>query len=151
MAAAGVHRDGRSTARVTHSGRSPYDAGMHEPLIHVACLCAAWCRVCDEYAPLFAAVAAEQAAAHGRVVRHWIDIEDEAELLGDFDVETFPTVVVVGPEGVRFAGALTPHKDVLRKVLRSTLGDDAGGAGSPAAAPAVESFARRLRQRSGGA
>src|SRR5688572_24350056 len=43
----------------------------------LACLCAAWCRTCDGYRPVLDAVAAE----FGLGAR-WIDIEDEADLLG---------------------------------------------------------------------
>jgi thioredoxin-like negative regulator of GroEL len=115
--------------------------------IHIVCLCAAWCRTCDEYAPVLAQVSAELAASHGAVCQHWIDIEDEAELVGDFDVETFPTLVVIGPDGVRFAGPLTPQPDTLRRVLRATVADAPTATRWPAVAPEIEAFAARLRAR----
>jgi hypothetical protein len=76
---------------------------------------------------------------------HWIDIEDEAELLGDFDVETFPTLVIADAQQVRFAGPLTPQADTLRRVLRATVLDAANGGPWPAVAAPIEAFARRLR------
>lgn len=66
-------------------------------------------------------VTSERAAAAVGLRREWIDIEDDAELVGDFDVETFPTLVIIEPDGGRFAGPLTPQADTLRRVLRATM------------------------------
>ena len=42
-------------------------------------------------------------ASKGTALRmHWIDIEDEVELVGDVDVETFPTIVIADHDKVRF-------------------------------------------------
>jgi len=120
---------------------------MPDRAIHIVCLCAAWCRLCDDYAPVLEQVAAELAAGDDRVLRHWIDIEDEAELVGEFDVETFPTLVVIGPDGVRFAGPLTPQPETLRRVLRATVAETSADARWPAVAPEIDAFAARLRQR----
>ncbi|MDE2147224.1 MAG: thioredoxin family protein [Burkholderiales bacterium] len=122
-------------------------AGAASEPVHVACLCAAWCRLCDSYAPVFEA--ALQGLGVPGLRMHWIDIEDEAELVGEFDVETFPTLVVADAQRVRFAGALTPQPETLQRVLRAVLA--AGGdAGAAADLPeGVEAFAARLRQRAG--
>ena len=78
----------------------------------------------------------------------WIDIEDEADLLGDVDVETFPTLLLIGPEGVRFAGPVAPHADTLRRLLlQATATDAASGQGLSAVSPEVQAFARRLQGR----
>lgn len=83
----------------------------------VACLCAAWCRTCDDYNAVFAALRQDNPAC--RFV--WIDIEDEAELVGDLDVETFPTLLIgVGPE-LRFIGPVTPQLATAQRVLDSAL------------------------------
>ena len=110
--------------------------------LHVACLCAAWCRTCDGYAPVFEQVLQGLRNQHPNLVTHWIDIEDEAELLGDLDIETFPTIVVADAGGVRFAGPLTPQPETLQRLLRAVL-----SAPVSAEAPAVLAFAQRLRQR----
>ena len=86
----------------------------------------------------------ELMAAHGNLRVHWIDIEDEAELVGELDVETFPTLVVIGPDGVRFAGPLTPQPETLRRLLRATLVEARPGVRWPAVAPEIEAFAERL-------
>ena len=53
----------------------------------VACLCAAWCRTCDDYRPTFDALAREF-EREARFV--WVDIEYDEEALGDVDVVDFP-------------------------------------------------------------
>ncbi len=78
---------------------------------------------------------------------HWIDIEEEAELVGDLDVETFPTLVILDAEQVRFAGPLTPQAETLRRLLRATLQDVDPARVWPAVDPEIEAFAARLRLR----
>lgn len=104
-------------------------------MLQLTCLCAAWCRTCDAYAPLLREVGAEFG-----VVPRWVDIEDEADLVGDVDIATFPTLLVQDGEGVRFYGPVTPHADTLRRLLKN-----AAAPGTPAAVPAeVRALAQRL-------
>ncbi|MBV8603583.1 MAG: thioredoxin family protein [Pelomonas sp.] len=115
------------------------------PPVSLVCLCAAWCRLCDDYRPLFERVAAELRATVPQVEARWIDIEDEAELVGELDIETFPTLVIAGPEGVRFAGPLLPREDTLRRLVAHAITDVAPDAAWPRAAPEFSAFAARLR------
>jgi thioredoxin 1 len=85
------------------------------PTFWVICLCAEWCGVCRDYRPVFEAVAAR----HPGLRFAWIDIEDEAERLGDLDIETFPTLLVAEGESQRFLGTLTPHAETLSRLLES--------------------------------
>ncbi len=57
----------------------------------VMCFCAAWCDTCKEYQPKFESLAAQ----HSDTCFVWVDIEDHPELLGDEDVENFPTIAIV--------------------------------------------------------
>jgi len=108
--------------------------------VHVACLCAAWCRTCESYQQVFEAACAELQRDDLQV--RWIDIEDEAELIGDLDIETFPTLLIADGEQVRFAGPLTPQPETLKRVLRAHLAD-----ATPArVAPEYVQLAARLRQ-----
>ena len=120
---------------------------MPSPTLDIACLCAAWCRLCDDYAPVLEQAVGELVAAGAPLRCHWIDIEDQADLVGDFDVETFPTLVVADARHVRFAGPLTPQADTLRRLLRALVLEAPDDRPWPAAAPAIEAFARRLRAR----
>jgi thioredoxin-like negative regulator of GroEL len=81
----------------------------------VVCLCAEWCGACREYRPLFEQVA----RAHPSMRFAWVDIEDHADLADDFDVETFPTILVAGAEGTHFLGPMLPHAETLSRMLAS--------------------------------
>lgn len=84
----------------------------------VICLCAAWCGTCREFQPAFDAASAQQPD----MVFRWLDVEDEADALGDVDVETFPTLVVGGRDGVvRFAGPVLPQAQQIARLLQSVL------------------------------
>lgn len=107
----------------------------------VACLCAGWCRTCDGYALVFDSVLHGLRTAHPGLQPRWIDIEDEAELLGDVDIETFPTIIVIDAQEVRFAGPLTPQPETLQRVLRAALDAPAG----VRLTPELQAFAQRLR------
>jgi thioredoxin 1 len=122
-------------------------AGMSGRTVHLACLCAAWCRLCDDYAKVIADVKADPAWRDADLHWHWIDIEDEADLVGDFDVETFPTWVIADARGVRFAGPLEPQPDTLRRLLRATVLQPDGAAA--ATTPEAAAFAKRLSGHSG--
>jgi len=77
----------------------------------VACLCASWCRTCDDYRPTFAAVA----AAHPDLRFAWIDIEDHSDALGPvaLDIDDFPTLLVARGAALRFFGPILPHPETL--------------------------------------
>ncbi len=86
----------------------------HDGLV-VACYCAAWCDTCNGYRPGFAALAA-------RMPEHllvWIDIEESEELLGDEDIENFPTILVQSGRGNHFYGVMLPHPEHLERLLQS--------------------------------
>jgi thioredoxin 1 len=70
----------------------------------VACLCAAWCDVCRQYRPGFDALAAQHPDKHFI----WIDIEDQADVVGDLDVENFPTLLIQHGDTVAFFGTVQP-------------------------------------------
>ncbi|KRD56141.1 thioredoxin [Acidovorax sp. Root275] len=94
------------------------------------CLCAAWCGTCGVYRPLFD----ELARAHPDVRFEWVDIEDDAEIAGDLDVETFPTLLIADGERALFLGPLLPQAPVLGRLLASlqAASPQAGGAGGEA-------------------
>ena len=94
------------------------------------------------------ALAAEFTRAGVRAHWHWVDIEDEADLVGDLDVETFPTLVIADDTQVRFAGPVTPQRDTLQRLLRATVLEARPDVSWPAVEPAVQAFAVGLRRRS---
>jgi len=85
------------------------------PHLLVACLCAAWCRTCDDYRPTFDMLAPEF-SAQARFV--WVDIEDDEDALGDVDVQDFPTLLVAHGDAVLFFGPVLPHAANARALLQ---------------------------------
>jgi thiol-disulfide isomerase/thioredoxin len=92
----------------------PAAAPSPEPLL-VACLCAAWCRLCNSYADTFAELARHH-PAHRFV---YVDVEDEAELVHAVDVENFPTLLIAAGDELRFLGVITPQPGTLERLLRA--------------------------------
>ena len=88
------------------------------PPLLVACLCAAWCRTCDEYRPAFDALAHEF-EREARFV--WVDIEDDEEALGGVDVVDFPTLLIAHGEAIAFYGPVLPHMQTARQLLQRAL------------------------------
>lgn len=83
----------------------------------VACLCAQWCGTCRDYRAVFAQ--AEREFPQARFL--WVDIEDEADLVGPVDVEDFPTLLIARGEEVAFFGPLLPHASTLMRLLQARL------------------------------
>lgn len=88
---------------------------MSSTELDVVCLCAQWCGTCRDYVATFADL---QAAMPGHRYR-WIDIEDEADAIGDIDVETFPTLMVSHKGVVLFAGPVLPRLTDAQRLLEA--------------------------------
>lgn len=86
----------------------------------VACLCAAWCDVCMQYKPGFDALAAQ----HPDKLFLWIDIEDRADIVGDFDVENFPTLLIQCGDDVVFYGTSLPDQHIAHRLITSHAAKD---------------------------
>jgi thioredoxin-like negative regulator of GroEL len=107
--------------------------------LHVVCLCAAWCGVCRDYRAVLDEIATRFA---GRAAFRWIDIEDEAELLGDIDVDNFPTLLIARDGRALFFGTITPQPATLERLVQGALGDELAPV---AAGPELDNLLRRLR------
>jgi len=81
----------------------------------VACLCAAWCGTCGSYRATFD----QLAERHPDKFFVWIDIEDHADIVGDLDVENFPTLLVQRHELVAFFGTMLPDANIAHRLLQT--------------------------------
>jgi len=81
----------------------------------VICLCAEWCGTCRDYRPGF-----DELASRFPGVRFgWVDIEDQADDLGDLDIENFPTLFIQRRESVLFFGTMLPHLSHLQRLIET--------------------------------
>lgn len=103
----------------------------------VVALCAEWCGTCRDYRPLLAA----RASAMPDEVHLWVDIEDDADQLGDLDIETFPTLLVLHRGRPLFFGPVLPQIDVVDRLLQTLRG---GAPAEAQVAPENEAAVRWL-------
>jgi thioredoxin 1 len=79
----------------------------------VVSLCAAWCDTCGEFRAGFERLA----KAHPRATFVWLDIEDDAAIAGDIDVENFPTLAIYrGTHPLHF-GISLPHEGAVGRLV----------------------------------
>src|SRR6185503_1006201 len=86
----------------------------------IVCLCAAWCDTCEEFMKTFARLSDADAGS----AYVWIDIEDDAAVAGDIDVENFPTIAVFRGGRPVFYGVTLPQEPVVARTL-AALADPA--------------------------
>jgi thioredoxin reductase (NADPH) len=86
----------------------------------VVCLCAAWCETCSEFRDTFDRLA----KAHPGAGFVWLDVEDDSALVGDIEIENFPTLAVFRGEKPLFYGVTMPQEGVVARTLASLTRDD---------------------------
>ena len=91
------------------------------PHLLVACFCAAWCRTCDDYVQVMDALKLQYAQQADFV---WVDIEDQAEVLDNVDVENFPTLLISDAQQVYFWGTVLPHAATASQLIDRVLSGD---------------------------
>ena len=109
----------------------------------VVSFCAAWCDTCNEFRLAFERIAA--ARPQTRFV--WLDIEDDADVAGDIDVENFPTLAVYrGAVPVHFGVAL-PHEFTVLRLIDALAASGSAMRDAPAAVADLPARMIALRER----
>lgn len=88
----------------------------------VTCLCATWCLTCEAYRPTFAVIAER----FPDMTFRWVDIEDEAQVVGELDIQNFPTLLIQSGTKVRFFGTVTPQPRVLEAIVAACVRESMG-------------------------
>ena len=92
-----------------HSLRSAWRDGQ----LVVVTLCAAWCHTCDEFRVALQRIAQSRPDA----AFLWLDIEDDAAICGDVDVENFPTLAVFRGDALLHFGVSLPHEGIVARLI----------------------------------
>jgi thioredoxin 1 len=109
----------------------------------VACLCAAWCDTCSSYRSMFE----ELALRHPDKFFTWIDIEDQAHLIEELDIENFPTILIQHHDTCLFIGTMLPDTNLLHRLI-SSLETSEGEQATPMAHSKLEWSLRDRLQHS---
>lgn len=83
----------------------------------VICLCAGWCGTCTAFEAIFDRLK----ATYDEVRFAWVDIEDAPDLVGNYDVETFPTILLGRGRELLFCGPTLPHYETISRMVRAGL------------------------------
>ena len=79
----------------------------------IVAFCAAWCDTCGGFRGAFDRLA----QSRPQFTFVWLDIEDDASVAGDVDVENFPTLAIYrGVEPVHF-GVSLPHETTIGRLV----------------------------------
>ena len=79
----------------------------------VVSFCAAWCDTCSEFRRSYERLA----QARPQITFVWLDIEDDAAIAGDIDIENFPTLAVYrGTDPLHF-GVSLPHEGTVGRLV----------------------------------
>src|SRR6478752_263807 len=106
----------------------------------VVSMCAAWCDTCNEFRGAYERIA----RTRPEIAFIWLDIEDDAAIAGDIDVENFPTLAVYrGTEPVHL-GVSLPHEMTVRRLIDALAGSAAALRNVP---PAVAALPLALQTR----
>ena len=79
----------------------------------VVALCAAWCDTCTQFRAAYERVA----QARPRATFVWVDIEDDADVAGDIDVENFPTLAIYRGSAPLHFGVSLPHETTVGRLV----------------------------------
>ncbi|CUA95713.1 thioredoxin family protein [Thiomonas bhubaneswarensis] len=99
-----------------------------EPLL-VACLCAQWCGVCRDWRAGFELLAAQRPQA--RFI--WVDVEEAADLLGDYEPENFPVLAVQRGGELLYCAAVAQQPGLWLRLIDELARP--GAVASPASGP----------------
>ncbi len=100
-------------ARLADVSRHPLARAIAEKRLLVVGFCAAWCNTCEAFEAAFDSLA----AARGEAAFIWLDIEDDADVAGDIDVENFPTIAIFERGRPVHFGVSLPQAAIVARLL----------------------------------
>jgi thioredoxin reductase (NADPH) len=122
-----------TTSSIPHAG----ERDLERPW--VVCLCAEWCDTCREFRGAFERLAEGDAQA----MYVWLDIEDDSALLGDLDIENFPTLAMYAGGRPVFYGVALPQEGVVQRMVTALRASPPKSVDAP---EAIERLPQALRE-----
>lgn len=83
----------------------------------VVAFCAEWCGTCREFRPVLDRLS----VAHEALGFLWVDIEDDAAVAGDIEIESFPSLLILREGRPLYFGSSLPLEEVVDRLIRSAL------------------------------
>lgn len=113
----------------------------------VVCLCAIWCNTCTEFRGTMGRLGQSLPGAEFA----WLDIDDDSALVGEVEIENFPTLAVFRGDVPVFYGVTMPQEGVVLRMLTALDRPDGDGIDVPdeIAALPVALRARRTQGEGG--
>ena len=97
----------------TAGDRSAIASRWSDDCTAVVVLCAAWCDTCTEFRAAFERIA----AARPDALFVWLDIEDDAGICGDIDVDNFPTLANFRGDALLHYGVSLPQEGTVARLV----------------------------------
>lgn len=91
------------------------------PLYMAVFLCARWCFVCRDFFTMCEKIARDYHARHPDTLFLYLDIEDDEAIVGDIDIDDFPTLLVFRNEvPLHFKPVMAREETIIQclKMLR---------------------------------
>jgi len=83
----------------------------------VVFFCAEWCRSCREFRP----VLEKMPSSYPQAAFFWVDIEDNSDMLGELDINKFPTLLIQQGDLVAFYSCIHPDTKLIERILQSMM------------------------------
>ena len=96
-------------------------------------MCAAWCDTCNEFRVAYERIA----RLRPECAFVWLDIEDDAAIAGDIDVENFPTLAVFRNGLPTYFGVSLPHESTVLRLIDALVQSGVAVTDAPAAVTAL--------------
>jgi thioredoxin reductase (NADPH) len=98
----------------TSGDRAALAAAFADPAhIVVVALCAAWCDTCREFRGAFDRLA----QSRPQFTFLWVDVEDDADVAGNVDVDNFPTLAIFRGDVPIHFGVSLPHETTIGRLV----------------------------------
>ena len=85
----------------------------------VACLCAQWCGICRGWREAFRDLAQQSTSLLPASRWLWVDVESQADALGEFEPENFPVLAVQRGSRLLYCAALPQQAGNWRRMVQS--------------------------------